>query len=493
MKRMVISLALMGAVAACGGQAAPAASPAGSSPATAASAAVPAASTAASKPAAASGAPASAASSSAAPAAAGGLASASPAASASAAASNTAAGTASGPIKIGELLPLTGAFGSNVGNDNKDGFALYFQTLNNTIAGRQIQISTQDDQGLGEPTAVKSRELVENEKVSLLVGVEGTPEALTLAPYVKQVKVPVAITGNAGTANLLVDPKIASPYMNRFTVAVPQFSDTISDWAFKQGYRKAVLIVSDYAGGLQTGDAAAAAFVNRGGSIVQELYPAQGTKDFGPFLAKLDQSADVILEFLPGTDGLRFMQQFDDYVPQRKAVILDVNNVIARGPSVDQLKDKAVGMVASADWTEALDNPLNQDFLKLFAQKFPGRVTSADVAEGYAGAEAVASAIKAVNGNVENSDAFLNALHNVDVDTIKGHVKLDKTDDVIESMYIFQIVKNGNSYGRKVLDTYKDITPFWDMGATGTTFPFGTLKGKWVGMTKAQLAQITAK
>jgi len=489
MKRIVVSLAVMGSLAACGGQAAPAASPVGSgSPAAAASASAPVSSPAASKPAAAggassSGAPASAVSSSAA------LASAKPAASGSA----PAAGAPSGPIKIGELLPLTGAFGSNVGNDNKDGFALYFQTLNNTIAGRQIQISTQDDQGLGEPTAVKSRELVENEKVSLLVGIEGTPEALALAPYVKQAKVPVAITGNAGTANLLVDPRIASPYLNRFTVAVPQFSDTISDWAYKQGYRKAVLIVSDYAGGLQTGDAAAAAFVNRGGSIVQELYPAQGTKDFGPFLAKLDQSADVIMEFLPGTDGLRFMQQFDDYVPQRKAVILDINNVIARGPNVDQLKDKAVGIVASADWTEALDNPLNQAFLKLFAQKFPGRVTSADVAEGYAGAQAVASAIKAVNGNVENSGAFLNALHNVDVDTIKGHVKLDKTDDVVESMYIFQIVKNGSSYGRKVLATYKDITPFWDMGATGTTFPFGTLKGKWVGMTKAQLGQITAK
>ena len=304
----------------------------------------------------------------------------------------------------------------------------------------------------------------------------------------KQAKVPLAITGNAGTANLLVDPKFANPYMTRFTTAIPQFTGTVADWAIKQGYKKAVLVASDYAGGLQIGDATAWAYVNAGGSIIQELYPAQGSKDFGPYLAQLDKSADVILTFIPGTDGLRFIQQFNDYVPQHKAPIVDIGNVIASGPNIAQLQDKAVGIIGSADWTEGIDTPLNQAFLKLFAQKYPGRLISRDVAEGYNGAQAVTAAMQKVNGNVEDTTAFLHALYAVDMDTIKGHIRLNQDHDVIENVYIFKITKSGSQYNRQILATYKDADPFFGIGrAKGATFPYGTLKGKWVGMTKAKL------
>src|SRR5581483_11805317 len=97
------------------------------------------------------------------------------------------------------------------------------------------------------------------------------------------------------------------------------------DWAYKKGYRKASIIVSDFGGGLENGDAFSATFVNAGGAIVQEQYPALGTTDYGPFVAKLDPSADVILVVLFGADGLRFYQAFNNYAGQKKTPILDMS------------------------------------------------------------------------------------------------------------------------------------------------------------------------
>ncbi len=44
----------------------------------------------------------------------------------------------------------------------------------------------------------------------------------------------------------------------------------------------------------------------------------------------------------------------------------------------------------------------------------------------------------------------------------------------------------------KLLDTYKNVTRNWDISAEDQVrfSPFGKLKGKWVGMTKAGLDQV---
>jgi len=47
-------------------------------------------------------------------------------------------------------------------------------------------------------------------------------------------------------------------------------------------------------------------------------------------------------------------------------------------------------------------------------------------------------------------------------------------------------------YGQKVLDTIQGSSRAWDRGPEDLAkFPFGKLKGKWVGMTKEQLAALS--
>jgi branched-chain amino acid transport system substrate-binding protein len=223
-----------------------------------------------------------------------------------------------------------------------------------------------------------------------------------------------------------------------------------------------------------------------GGSVIQEIHAPLGTNDFGPYLAKLDQKADALFFFAPGSDSLRFGDQFQTYVTNKKMQVIDVGGQLTGGPVLAQLKDKLDGVDVSGLYFEGGDSTANKSFLASWKAKYPDQPVSLDAAQGYAGAQFLEAALKKVNGNIEDKQAFLNAMYSSEVDTAKGPIKLDSDHDVIENVYVYQMVKNGTSpLGQKLLQTYTGVTRGWNR-QPGMADP-GALKDKWVGMTKEKL------
>jgi branched-chain amino acid transport system substrate-binding protein len=470
------ALAAMLAAAACGGTASVSTSSApASSPAAAAS-------SAAAKPA--SAAPASA---SAKPAASAAGASAGAAAKPSGSAAAAAAG---GPIKIGYITPLTGTQAA-IAKDNQDGFNLYMDSINSTVAGRKIEVTFADNQLKPDVGLTKAKELVENAKVSMLMGFSDTPTAYAVATYVKDAHIPMLININAGGQGMMLDPKFASPYLVRITQNGAELNDTIADYIVKQGKKKAIMLTQDFAPGIENSDLFGSAYVYRGGSVLQEIHPATATTDFGPFIAQLNKDADVIYAFETGVDGLRFLEQYRTVSSGNGPLFVDLFGSIVAGPNLAELKDKALGITANSAFSEAYDDPGTQNFMKAWRAKYPGRLVSADAASGYAGAQVLEAALKKVAGKIEDQPAFLQALYGTDVDTARGPLKLDKQHDVVQDIKIYGIEKQGDSYGQKMIEAYKGISAFWDRTEEQLTkFPYGQMKGKWVGMTKDKLGDV---
>ena len=412
--------------------------------------------------------------------------SAKPAASASGAAASS--GAAGGPIKVGILEPLTGPFAS-IAKDNQDGFNLYLATVSDRAAGRQVQPVYADTQGRADVSVTKSKQLIDGNHVAALMGLTPTPECYAVADLVKATHTPLMVSANCSAEDLF--RQHGSPYVVRFTQSNLGVAQPGADWAYKQGYRKAVLFTSDYGGGLEQSDAFAAVFIEEGGTIVQELHPALGAPDFGPLLAQLDPSADVIWTFLPGADGLHFGLQYGDYSSGGKTQVMEAFADITAGPNLQQLKDKAVGFVASNVWTEALNTPQNQQFMKAFHDKYPGRLLSKDVVQGYVGAQVLEEAVKNVNGKIEDTNAFMQALYGMNIDTAKGPVHLSPNHDIVQNYYVYRTVAQSSSFGQQLLGTYRDVTDMGPFNATQVAnLKVGTHKGQWVGMTKQKLDQI---
>jgi len=393
-------------------------------------------------------------------------------------------------MKLGFDNPLTGPQGQ-AGIAYQRGFQLALAAANNTIAGRPVDPMFVDDQAQADVGLTKVKGLVENDHVSAIIGFTFTPVMYAVATYIKQsAHVPMLVTtGGAGQA-LMLSPQFTSPYLMRFSTVTDAHADVSADWAYKQGFRKMVLITYDTAAGIEAGDLVASAFISRGGAVVQEFHPSFGTTDFGPFLAQLDPSADVVATWEPGADGLHMLQQFSTYTGQKRPTLLDMGGVATSG-NLGSLGDQAVGVAVESSWVPSLNNPENQAFLKAWRAKYPSDAPDPLAAQGWGTVGILQQAAPKVNGNVENTQQFLQALYAVDVHDATGEVKLSSIHDIVRNIYISKIVKKGTGTDYSLLDTYSGVSDFWDRKqADLTAFSYGKLKGQWVGMTKDKLAQM---
>lgn len=408
---------------------------------------------------------------------------------ASASASSAAAGTTT-TLKVGVVQSLTGPLAVNA-KDNTDAFNMYLASVGDTVNGIKVDPVVVDDNNQTDQTLLKAKQLVESDKVQLLMGINNTPGCYAVAQYVKTAHVPVAVTGNCGAEEATTGAAYASPYMNRFTQNTTGIVDPAGDWAYRQGYRKVIVMTSDYGGGLEVADAFASVFVSHGGTVVQELHPPLGTPDFGPYVAQLTQGADLLAVFLPGIDSLRFAQQYANYSGSKKPQVLDIFGQMSEGQNLAQEGKSALGFIGNFAYTPAVANAANGQFVKAWQAKYPGRPISGDAGQGYSGAQVLVAALKQVDSSGNFTQSLLNALGKIDVETVKGPLKLDSSHDIIQNNYFFKVVQQGDAITNQIVTTYPAVARNWDRTAEQiSSFKLGSHKGQWVGMTKEKLGDV---
>src|SRR5580698_6881224 len=161
-------------------------------------------------------------------------------------------------VKIGIVAPMTGTSGA-VGREISAATNLYMAQHGNMVAGKKIELIIRDDQSVPDNAKRLAQEMIVNDKVSFL-GACLTPSAMSMAPIATEGKV-VTVVMVSGTS--IVTEK--SPYYVRTSFTLGQQSGIIADWAIKNGSRKAVSVLSDWAPGAEAGKVFEANFTKGGG------------------------------------------------------------------------------------------------------------------------------------------------------------------------------------------------------------------------------------
>src|SRR5690348_18399531 len=86
------------------------------------------------------------------------------------------------PLKIGFLTVLTGPLAAG-GKQQEEGAALFLKERGGMIAGRKVELITQDTAGQPALAKTKLQELVERSKVAVSIGPLATNEALAMDSY----------------------------------------------------------------------------------------------------------------------------------------------------------------------------------------------------------------------------------------------------------------------------------------------------------------------
>src|SRR4051795_271862 len=86
------------------------------------------------------------------------------------------------PLRIGFLTVRTGPLAAG-GRQMEEGINLFLKERNSTLSGRKVEIVFADTAGQPAQAKSKAQELVEREKVHVIVGPLATFEALAIDEY----------------------------------------------------------------------------------------------------------------------------------------------------------------------------------------------------------------------------------------------------------------------------------------------------------------------
>jgi branched-chain amino acid transport system substrate-binding protein len=366
----------------------------------------------------------------------------------------TAEAQSSDPIRIGLLTTKTGPFASG-GLDMEYALTMFLDERKYMLAGRKIELTVADTAGVPATARSKAQELVEKNKVVALIGPLAAFEALAINDYIKDHQVPTLSVACAED----MTQRTPNDWFVRATATSAQYAYPLADYCLKDlGYKRMITIADDIAYGQEMAAGFQRVFEDGGGKIVQKLFPPLTVPDYGTYVAQL-KKADAIFLGFAGSNGFRFLRQFNEYG------MSDQMKVVGGMTALDEavlrnMGDEALGIITSNWYSAELKNPLNDDFAPKFRAKYkydPGFYAAATFIDG----EILESALKAVDGKIEDKAAFMKALRTGTFDTIRGPVKFDEFGNVVGNAYIRKVTRTDGRLVNSVIKTYPDVSQFW--------------------------------
>lgn len=359
------------------------------------------------------------------------------------------------PIRLGLLTVRTGPLASG-GIDMERGLDLYLKERNYTLAGRKIELTSADTAGVPATARSKTQELVEKNGVHVLMGPLAAFELLAIDDYIREKQIPTLSVAAAED----VTQRKPNPWMVRATSSSAQCAHPMAEYCAKElGLKKMITIADDIAYGQEMCAGFQRVFEENGGKIVQKLFPPLTAPDYGTFIAGLKTDADGIFLGFAGSNGFRFLRQFNEYGMQDK--IRPIGGMTALDESVlRNMGDEALGILTTCWYSAELENPINAKFAPAFraAYKYdPGYYGAGTYVQG----AVFEAALKATNGAVEDKAAFAKALHAIKVETARGPVSFDEFGNVVGNVYIRKVTRKDGRLVNAVVKTYPDVSQFW--------------------------------
>jgi branched-chain amino acid transport system substrate-binding protein len=102
---------------------------------------------------------------------------------------DTGGGTASGPIKIGAVLDITGA-GASLGVPERKTLEMLAKSVGQ-IGGREVQLIVEDNQSTEDGAAKAINKLLTQDKVDIVLGASRTGPSLAMRPIAESARIPM--------------------------------------------------------------------------------------------------------------------------------------------------------------------------------------------------------------------------------------------------------------------------------------------------------------
>jgi branched-chain amino acid transport system substrate-binding protein len=343
-------------------------------------------------------------------------------------------------VKVGIIAPFSGPF-AHYGKLFKDGAESYLKQQGGKFGGHDIEIIYRDSGG-PNPGGVKTaaQELIVNDRVDYLGGLVFTPNAMAVAPLIQQSKTPTVIF-NAATSS--ITPK--SDYFVRTSYTLWQVTVPLAQWAAKQGIKKVVTAVSDYAPGVDGETAFKTAFAKQGGEVVESIRMPLNTNDFSPYAQRIKASgAQAVYVFLPGgPPSLGFVNAYNQN-GLREAGVQFLGTAEMDEFDLQKFGDAALGLMTSFHYSAAHDSDANRKFREAMKKQAADSLLNYASVGAYDGMHVIQKMVEATDGK-RDGDKAMAAIKGFEWESPRGPAKIDpETRHITQNVYLRKVERKGD-------------------------------------------------
>jgi branched-chain amino acid transport system substrate-binding protein len=354
-------------------------------------------------------------------------------------------------LKIGMSIPMTGAGFNAVGRQITASIKLFTQQNGDTVAGRKIEFNIRDDGGVADNAHRIIQEMIVNDKVDIC-GIGITPTALAIAPLLTEAKKPTLVMSSGASITTT-----KSPYFVRAGFLLSPQSWIMGEWAFKNGSKKVVTLVNDWATGIEAEVAFTTRFKQVGGEIIESIRLPLANPDFAPYLQRVaDLKPDTAFIYFPGVQAPIFAKQFAERGLAQSGIRIVGPGDLTTDDSLNNMGDQMLGMITAGGYSAAHNSPLNKAYVAAIEKANNFRPDFVALG-GYDGMHLVYEALKKTGGNADG-DALMAAMKGMAWESPRGPISIDPdTRDLVANIYIRKVEKIGGQLWNTELETFPAV------------------------------------
>jgi branched-chain amino acid transport system substrate-binding protein len=325
-------------------------------------------------------------------------------------------------IRVGTTQPLTGKF-KDFGEEQLRGLQMWVHDINarGALLGKNVELVHYDDYSEPDRSALLYRQLIEEDKVDLLIGPYSSDTTLAASTVAEEHGFPmVASAASAekiwqrGFRNIFGTDTPAANYMN-IVIAAAQ----------ENGAKTFDLISSDSEFSQDVANGVRKEIASRGLTLLlDEVYQLDQT-DFTALAKKLgDSKGDVLLGATYLHDSLAISRAFRAIGGKARKDMV----ALTVGPALrefgDEMGPAAEGIVGVVQWLRSVRKPGAQDFAYRYRLKY-GYNPGVHAAIGYSAGQVIEAAVR-LAGSIDK-DAIREQLKTMTFHSLFGEYKVDKT------------------------------------------------------------------
>lgn len=343
------------------------------------------------------------------------------------------------PLKLGVPTAMTGTWAA-LGAQVVRSCRLWAKTINaeGGLLGRPVEFLFEDTQGVPANCLRKAQEMVERDRVNILLGLMASSEALAVMPKLAEWNA-LFISSVNGAGSITAEAWVPNAF--RSNTSGPMGARALALWLRNSPQTDFFSLSLDYSWGRSSVETFEGLLRGIGKRSIGSVFAPVGTRDYSSFITRIRQANPQALYIaLTGDDGTAFLRQAAQFrLFERMPVVTETVDMLFTRPA----GDAAIGLVGGSRYSFAYDHPLNNAFVQRFRAEYNDLPDTYD-GEQWQALEVLRAAVNKAGSTA--TPAVVAALRDLELTSIKGPLKIRGCDGQAEQQgFVVRVARREGS------------------------------------------------